>query len=162
MYFFFPKWDDNKEYAVSYDTFKNLYLVGELTEEQITMFVKRFLEDDKIARGSGTKVEQLKDFRRVINNLMISLDEKISDFIIEEKSKEEKERDKFLDQFSEVDFMSKNEINRLCGIHKLTLKKYNDSFLDKGTKGVQLKSFLPWLKIYDPKKYEQFKQAFKR
>ncbi len=134
---------------VNPDVFKDLFLIGNLNEFHHKEIQRRFLYDEEVQKKYKMDLERLRAFKKELHRIFSDIDDKIQDSIDEQLIKQEKEKDNFIEQFRETDFLSKTQINALCKVHKGTMLKYSHEFIDKGPQGVQLKSFLSWLKVYE-------------
>ncbi len=153
---------DKKERSISKDVFVNLFFNGISSKEECEPYVKRFFEDEEITSLLKDKKEtdRLRMFKVFIQNMMIGIEDSIQAHIELLKKDEERAKDNFIDSIPTHARISKNEITRMIKLHKTTLTKYNKNFNDFGRQGVELKSFLAWLKYYSPNQYEVFKQAY--
>lgn len=154
--------DEKGEYLVSEETFTKLFLIGELKSINFDRIILRFLQNkdkDKLL-GPVKDQEKLTVFKKRLSNLWVSLEEKINEHIAELDLVFEKSRDTFIESFKPSQRISKCEIQKLCGLSKATMLKYKDNFKDYGTKGIQITSFLEWLKVYDIEQYERFRLQF--
>jgi hypothetical protein len=154
--------DEKGENLISEEVFTRLFLIGELSEKDFDSIVQRFLQDKEKDKYLGPVKDQEKliAFKKRLSNFFVSLEDKINQQIENLDQDFEKSRDKFIDSFKPSQRISKCEIQKLCGLSKATMIKYRDNFKDYGSKGIQLNSFLEWLKLYDLKQYERFKVEY--
>jgi len=148
------------EYMVPKEIFSVLYLTGEPNPDFFSECIKRFLNNQEIEMLYPNDIEKLKSFRKYLYRLFSGLDNQITDTLSNLKIEEDKQKDSFIDNIPPNTRISKNEINRIVKLHKSTLLKNSSSFKDYGRAGIDLKSFLTWLKFYSPKKYEMFKSNY--
>lgn len=93
------------------------------------------------------------EFLEEIKNKANKLNDFITMFVVDaqrqQKRKEEKTKDKFIEEFSRSKpTLTKKEIKDLCGMTKGTLKSHSQEFIDHGQSGVDSFTFLTWIKLY--------------
>lgn len=154
--------DSKGENLISEEVFTKLFLIEELTDENFENIISRFLQNKDKDKKCGVLKDQEKlvVFKNQLSNFFVSLEEKIIERINNLDFMVEKEKDKFISTFKPFQRISKTEIQKLCGLSKATMLKYKDCFNDYGSKGIQIISFLEWLKMYDPEQYEKFKLEY--
>ncbi len=156
--------DSKGENLISEEMFTRLFLIDEITDDNFENIILRFLQNKDKDKKCGTDKDQEKliAFKKQLTNFFVQLEEKINDRIYNLDLILEKTRDKFIDSFKPAQRISKCEIQRLCGLSKATMLKYKECFKDYGSKGIQINSFLEWLKMYDPGQYERFKTEYNK
>ena len=152
------------ENLISEEVFTKFFLIGEFTPENLDNVVLRFLSNkDKDKKfGAVKEQEKLIAFKKQLSNLFVNLEDKINEHIENIELVFEKTKDKFIEGLRPSQRISKCEVQRLCGLSKATMVKYKENFNDYGSKGIQLISFLEWLKMYDLSQYEKFKVEYNK
>lgn len=143
--------------------FKDLFLIGEITQEQKEEIWKRATEDMHLNKLYKTETALLQAFKKYMQAFVVQLNDVISDRIDELAAVKEAEKDKFIDSFKEYETISQNKIAELANMSKNTIANpmYAANYASTDTNGrtvIHTKQFLKWLKVSKPKQYELFKK----
>lgn len=145
---------NNQDIYIDEQVIVDLVCLGELDKDQHQRIIKQVLQ----SKGKGTEVERLKQFKATLNKMVVQLYASIQEEVDKKEKEVEKLKDAFIDSIPESTFVSQNQLQFV--IAKETLRKNADNFI-VNKNGVHLKTFLAWLKVAKPGKYELYKSKTK-